>query len=177
VLGERVNRVIRQRIIGAIVLCALLIVFLPAIFTMPSKPDVKRIDQIPKHPPIKPAVISEPVSRGFERVDDIRTLAEPQEETLVELSEEQPQQPQVSAKRWVVQVASFVDRADADQLAKRIVDETDQVSFVKTVVINGNRHRVYVGPFLSRDDSVSAKKQIDKRYSVEALILTMQGAG
>jgi len=147
---------------------------------MPSKPDVKRISDIPAHPPIKPAVISEPQPLGLDRVEDVRLIDQAQEEPVTELaidgeSVEQPKPTAVTAKRWVVQVASYVSREEADKLAKRIVDETDQVSFVKTVVINGNKHRVYVGPFLTRNDSIEAKKQIDSLYSVDSLIL-MHGA-
>ncbi len=158
------NRILKQRIVGAVVLCALGVVFLPALFTMPDRPVPTRISEIPQAPPQQAITLSSasPVLEKS-KATDLRTMHQATEVPDDNVGD-------LSARRWVVQVASYSTRDEADKLVTRIVKETDLVAFVRTLVIQGQVNRVYVGPFLTREDSLEAKRRVDQRYKVESLI-------
>lgn len=162
------NKVLKQRIVGAIVLCALAIVFLPAFFTMPTRPDVKRLSDIPLPPPVQTVSIAtaQPVFEEPAEPINLKSIH-------VAKIEQDDDLPVDAVGRWVIQVVSYKTRAEADSFVDKIVRETDLVSFVRTLVIDGEVNRVYVGPFLTRQDALDAKRLVDNKYAVQSLIMSL----
>lgn len=162
------NKVLKQRIVGAIVLCALAIVFLPAFFTMPTRPDVKRLSDIPQPPPVQTVSIAsaQPLLDDSVKPLNLKNMH-------IAKAEQDGNVPVDAVGRWVIQVVSYKTRAEADKFVSKIVRETDLVSFVRTLVIDGEVNRVYVGPFLTRQDALDAKRQVDQKYRVQSLIMSL----
>jgi len=81
----------------------------------------------------------------------------------------QPSDPLV---RWVVQVGSFSDASNADNLVARLRLESmsaykEEISRSGSVV-----YRVRVGPFMQREDAIKADQSIRQRLSIDGVVMS-----
>jgi len=81
----------------------------------------------------------------------------------------QPSDPMV---RWVVQVGSFSDASNADNLVARLRLESmsayrEEVNRSGSVI-----YRVRVGPFLEREDAIEADKRVAERLSIDGVVMS-----
>ncbi len=182
---------LKQRIVGVLVLVALVVVFLPMMLDLQPGRDVDTSSRIPPAPAIEATEIAEhPAPEGMEEAPPEGEAFVPSEETA--LSAEEPdtgdaEDAEAAAasdapalteeglpEAWVLQVGSFRDRAGADALSQQLLDAGHD-AYVRTARSGGdNVHRVFVGPKVERDKLLEEKRTIDREFGVESLVLNFE---
>ncbi|MEW5249070.1 SPOR domain-containing protein [Microbulbifer sp. 2201CG32-9] len=189
----------KQRLVGALVLVALGVIFLPSLFDREGARYVDATSQIPPAPEIQPIAIADPVP-----VADAVPTPEPeqvfqpgpgspdgessrgeQESTLAEDGQRQTAGDESAAEKespplldadglpqaWVVQVASYRDQGRAEQLRGRLMDEGYKAYTRPVTTARGRFVRVFVGPKLNRADAQLVKQELDQLLDIQTLVL------
>ena len=197
------NVVLKQRLVGAIVLVAVAVIFLPSVLRQQQPEPVDTRSQIPEPPAMEslsfsvpeppPAITPAPEPETMfvpeettqPVVESLEQLAEPapeHESSPAQPSQNSPQTetpapaPSDTENRaaWVIQVASLSSSEGARRLRDRLQDEGYK-AYVRSVTINGNEvSRVYIGPKLERSEADAIKADIDQQLQVNALVLRFQ---
>lgn len=165
---------LKQRIIGAFVLVALVVIFVPIFFDKDRIVPLDQTSLIPLQPDIDAVELIIPDSTVQEESEvfnakDVFTPNETQPQTMVE------EAPQISEKgmplSWTLQIASFREEKRAVELRDKLIAD-GYSAYTKEVETNrGTMMRVYVGPKLNKNSLIAQKKKIDKEYNLSALIL------
>ena len=188
---------LKQRLVGATVLVALGVIFVPLILEGPSQTLVPEMEALPEP---EDQVISAPLE-SFPAPDAIPAepdtaiiLADPQPAAVSEapaepaqpVAEPEPEpEPAAAAPEpetkpaksaplgsWVVQMGSF----SSEQNARRLRDKLRKNGFVTQVEkarIDGKqRFRVRVGPFLERAEAEQSRKQIQDKLTLKGRVLS-----
>lgn len=72
---------------------------------------------------------------------------------------------------WVLQIASFQEKANAQQLQKRMVEKKFP-AYVKVFNMpEGKSYKVLVGPKLSKERATLMAKQIEKQFALKSMIM------
>ena len=167
----------KQRIIGAFVLFALALIFLPAVFDFSGEQTIDTTPQIPPRPDIEPVEIEPPVRPT--NIDPPKSFDEafqpPVEDVKEESVELEPEPPKLNKEglpeSWVIQVASFSEKEKAELLVAQL-QQDGYKSYLQPVTVGGQLlHRVFVGPKILKQRALEEKKQIDKKYQLETLVL------
>lgn len=196
----RLNDGFKQRIVGALVLAALAVIFLPTLFDREGARYIDSTSQIPPAPDVLPIEIAqpEPVAEAApapapndafqpELVKQ-NSKAEPKEsENISRVSEKPPQKPAGPEKAqpdsspvldsaglpisWVVQVASYSDVARAEKLRNRLMDEGYKAYTREVNTSKGRFVRVFVGPKVSKADAQAVKRELDQMLKAQTLVL------
>jgi DedD protein len=182
---------LKQRIVGAIVLVALGVIFIPIILerdepgisgsNIPVMPkELERLSErempVPPEQPEKPATTRQPV--------DEQTPADMAENAAVveskDVSQSTPAKATTTpdktsktpARAWVVQVASFSDRKKALALRDRL-RKSKYIAFVESLsTSNSTLYRVRVGPVVKRSEAEVLQKKIIKEFKLkDALVM------
>lgn len=187
----------KQRIVGAIVLVALGIIFIPMILNqdgddspisgsnIPDKPETLQelASQKPPEPPAGPEIDSHKPRLVDEHTPPVKqtdaTLPAKKPETKSPKTKSpepaKATRPAVPAKTkpttktraWVVQVASFAERSKALKLRDRL-RKARYSTFVESVSSSkGTRYRVRVGPVVQRKKADALKKKIGKEFKIK----------
>ncbi|MCC6076812.1 SPOR domain-containing protein [Pseudomonas sp. GCM10022188] len=195
------DRRLKQRIVGAAVLLALLVVFLPMLF---QREDEQRPVQVEAPPmPAMPAVApapAEPVA-----VPEPQAAEVPVEPTLAAPApvNELPSQPIAAAAppqaapapvpvasepvtaapsrldtdglpvSWTVQLASLSSRARAEELQNRLRKQ-GLAAYIRTVE---GMSRVFVGPLIERGEAERVSAQIARQYKLSPIVVRFQPEG
>ena len=167
---------LKQRIIGAIVLLALAVIFIPLIFDREKISPVDKRSFIPPVPHIDlKAVDTAKASRISVPVKSEQVIFLPNELTPIDDT------PDVSGlaesgipNAWVLQVASFLHQQHADELRDDLIAAgytvyTRNVSLPKGPVV-----RVYIGPKLDKNRLLEDKRKIEQKYKMQSLILKFE---
>jgi DedD protein len=175
------NRGFKQRLVGIVVLIALVMVFLPMLLDLDPQRQVDRTSQIPPAPDIAPARIAEP-----ERPDNIEPPVPPEEsfqptDPKDAAGQEEPDvkaSPRLTGEgipaAWVLQVGSFKEQDGARDLEDRLLD-AGYKAFIRSARPGGDRvYRVYVGPKIDRQRALDEKRAIDRDFDVDALVLSYE---
>ena len=76
-----------------------------------------------------------------------------------------------SEKSWIVQVASFANKSEAQQMQRALVSEGFNI-FSKNLKIKGNDlHRLYIGPKLDNSSAQAIKQKVDSQFGTESIVL------
>ena len=185
------NDGLKQRIVGALVLVALGIIFIPVIFDKERIVPVDRTTQIPAQPdlvmlplpdpPVAPnpvdIEIAQPISGSFqaestdEHDSEVNDDSAHDQATIHTDSSVVRDKNSDLATAWVLRVASF----KAEDRAKRLRDELIDLgykSYINSVdTSSGRRTRLYVGPTIDKISLGKAKSVIDKKYNVASIYL------
>ena len=196
--GGRLNDGFKQRIVGALVLLALAVIFLPSLFDREGARYIDVTTQIPPAPDIQPIEIADPVpvagavpvpagDDAFQpelpaadsRPEPEAEMAEPavsESEKLV--SEPKPEKnsaPILDAAglpvAWVVQVAAYREDARAVRLRNRLMDEGYKAYTRAVTTDKGRFVRVFVGPKTSKADAQLVKQELDQLLKAQTLVL------
>jgi DedD protein len=182
------NDGLKQRIVGALVLLALAVIFLPVLFDKERIAPVDRVSQIPLAPEIIPAQLPEPAKRPQPMdpmleapiVDGTFDAAEYTEENPDSVSEQDPSlelSTEGVPRAWVLQVASYKNYEQAVEVRDGLIAEGYK-SFVKKANTSlGTHTRLFVGPSLDRDLLEQHKKKIDDKYAVDSILSEFKPAG
>lgn len=180
---------LKQRLVGALVLVALGVLFVPVLFEPENRRVVDRTTQIPPQPQLTPLVVEDPVRNdSIEAVKPAADMYEllPEPDAVISTPAPSPQTAKVSPpaspdrkvldergvpKAWAVQVASFNTEKRAIVLRDQLLDQ-DYPAFTRTLdTAKGRMTRVYVGPKINRDKAVKLKATLDKSLKVDTLVV------
>lgn len=185
---------IKQRIIGAIVLVSLGVIFIPMILSgrgeqslplfgspIPPKPDnianikVLEFENTPK-PPEPRTEIRTPVDK-YNKEDDKPVIAPvkpaPKEEVKEKTSTAKPAiKESKPLKAWVVQVGSFSNRKNALALKEKLLKKGFRAFVERIIKHNETSYRVRVGPEVRRENAVKLQKQIAQKLNIKGLVMT-----
>ena len=171
---------LKQRIVGAFVLVAIGVVFIPVIFDRERIEKMDHTTQIPPAPHIVPIDIRPPV----ESLPD-EPLAEPakmfipdkntQQQAEVEIVEAEPVlTDKGTPNAWVLQVASYRFEGHAKERRDALKVEGYDAYVEQINAEQGKMNRLYVGPFLNKQKSLAAKREIDKLLGVKSMLLKFE---
>ena len=184
---------LKQRLVGALILVALGVVFWPVIFVVPEKEAPLGIgDAIPPAPRVPDSALPPPDAEGLRtlpapaiaaqgQTEDVLMPAEPvdvQAEMQVarapETRETPPEMPALDSDgipiAWSLQVATISSRDKARELRDEL-NHKGMKSYIKPLQRGGDTlYRVYVGPKFERGQLDSIKERVDSQYGVESLV-------
>jgi DedD protein len=191
---------LKQRLIGAIVLLALAVLFVPSLFNQEGRQRVDLSSQIPAEPldspaPLKIEELERPLDAAEMRTPDefyphsveAAAVSDPvaeKAETIAASVVEAQTAANIETKATVetkatadfsdavsIQVGSFESKERADALAKQLLQD-DYKAYVRSSKSgNGTLHRVFVGPKLNREDAEREKAQLEKTLKIKALVV------
>lgn len=164
---------LKQRLVGAIALLALAVIFLPVLFDRDPIVPVDQTTQIPPPPDIVTVEVAEPVPpENVDLAPAPQAMYVPDEEDQVRPGIEPPGlEASGVPKSWVLQVASFRDQSHAERLREKLLDKKFSAYTRKADYKNGAIFRVYVGPKLDKASLSAEKEQIDAQFKVDSIIL------
>ncbi|MDZ7804231.1 SPOR domain-containing protein [Thiohalophilus sp.] len=182
---------LKQRIVGAIVLVALAVIFIPMLLSgdrdgdmsivesnIPAKPEhVDRVKTLDIEPPAAPPP-AEPVRR---RPVDEHTPPAPEpapstasEETTAQTesrSDAQVDDSAVDNKAWAVQVGSFSQQSNALGLRDKLRKQGYSTFVEKVSIDNGPVYRVRVGPEVRRSKAEELQQELQAKLKLEGLVV------
>lgn len=160
---------LKQRLVGAIVLIALAVIFLPMLLDGSGTPESLDVEvEIPER--------DEPPESRFEEPDVTAELAEPAEEpdagnaTAEGGEAADTQAPAVTG--WVVQVGSFARESNALVLRDRLRDQ-EYAAFVEKGETDGTTvWRVRVGPVPEESEAREIARRLEAERGKPALVMS-----
>jgi DedD protein len=195
-----VNEVLKQRLVGALILLALGVIFWPIIFVGPGGEEAARHTEMPPVPAVPtdpleapgkvglrtspPAIIHQeqpevepaplpvpvPMPEPEEPAPDPTGVPSEQPEARSEAPEKLALDADGVPIAWILQVASVSSQDKADGLAKQLLDMGHK-AYVEHVKRDGKSlYRVYIGPKHERARLESMRADIDAAFGVQSMI-------
>ncbi|ARU26406.1 SPOR domain-containing protein [Cellvibrio sp. PSBB006] len=183
---------LKQRLVGAVVLAAIGVIFLPGFFKEQQGHQVETRTQIPTEPSSPHVTFETPQQTEVSPAPEPETMFLPPEpEPKTEIDETSPSTASAESKpadttdevpelpleadgipeAWVVQVASLSNKEAASKLRDELQAEGHK-AYVRTVTTaNGSVTRVFIGPKLDKAEALKVKAEVDKRLKVNAMVL------
>jgi len=178
------NDILKQRLVGALVIIALAVVFWPVIFVDTERATLDRTRQVPPMPALEKARVAAP--QALTNVEPARDSA------VIELHEEPPgtrealpvTSPSAPASEkpgpqldqsgipvaWVLQVVTVSKKSKAEELTQQLI-KTGYKAYHRPLKRGKETlHRVYVGPEFERQKLTAVKQSIDSKLKVNAII-------
>lgn len=182
------NLLLKQRLVGAVVLVALAVIFIPMLLEGPNQTLVPKVEELPEpeemrqevRTPVAPmmvelpaepeqSILTEPLPQEPETppvVEEVITPPPPPEKTLP-LAEKH-----AALGNWVVQVGSFSNERNALGLRDKL-RKSGFVTQVEKVKVSGKwLYRVRVGPFLERSQADSTNKQLTSKFKFKGRVMS-----
>ncbi|WP_350581837.1 SPOR domain-containing protein [Pseudomonas sp. HY2-MNA-CIBAN-0224] len=192
------DKVFKQRMVGALVLIALAVIFLPMLFSRqdeqrqvqvdaPTAPQAPVMPQVQVEPvpvpepqvieqepelPVEQAVVAPPVSKPV-------APAKPPAVTPAQAVAQPPAKLDTTQKRvdpnglpisWSIQLVSLSNRASADNLQKTLRNQ----GYNAYVRSSGGMNRVFVGPLLERAEADRMRDILDKQQNLKGFVVRFQ---
>ncbi|MGQ9424710.1 SPOR domain-containing protein [Gilvimarinus sp. F26214L] len=189
---------LKQRLIGAIVLLAVAVLFLPSLFREDARRSVDLTTQIPPEPELRTEMLEIPDPVQPQDIPPAKPLEKnyPHEEpqtaaTEDETADEEPAndaaEPVTSAepaqrpaptltdegvpRGWSLQVASFRSAERAQSMRQRLLDAGYKSYIREGSTGQGRVHRVFVGPKIDKAVAEADKQRIDEDFKTKSLIV------
>lgn len=174
------NDILKQRLVGALVIIALGVVFWPVVFVDAERQALDRTSQVPPMPTMKHSRIRAP-----ERLNTVEpaTAAEaialhdaPPETVAAVAGDAKTSTPKPRLDdagipiAWVLQVVSVSKKEKADALTQDLIDAGYKAYHRPLKRGQGTLYRIYIGPVFDRNQLLKMKKQVDSRLKVDAII-------
>lgn len=194
------NSALKQRLVGAVVLVAIAVIFVPSFLRERQVEPVSTKTLIPEPPPREEVTFEQPSPP-----EDIEPAPEPETMFLPDEPSKQPAPEAVSAaeqepsesdpapvteeagssdgqdtggatdgRAWVIQVASFREAERANELRDKLQEQGYRAYVRSASTSAGDVNRVFIGPKISREDAESTKAAVDQALKVDALILRFE---
>jgi len=182
--AETVDDGIKQRLVGAVVLVALMVIFLPMFFGDRSVETVDILIEMPVKPAIPEFDISKPV-KPSEQASPEKFEAKPEFKSEPEVKLQTDQQPKQTLQEladkkvdannlpvsWTLQVASFKERANAEKLRDNLRKGGYKAYIKYRHDVEPKMIRVFVGPVLERKTIDGIKATISKQYQLDGVVV------
>lgn len=159
---------IKQRLIGAVVLVALMIIFVPMFFGDDDMEPVDILIDIPEKPPAPELDIVQPIKPSEQRKAE--AVVEKPEQILQELVDQEVDNKQLPVS-WALQVASFKDRSNAEALRDTLRTAGHKAYIKYRLDVEPKMIRVFVGPVLERSEIDKIKASIAKEHQLEGVVV------
>ena len=178
---------LKQRLVGAIVLIVIAVVFLPMLLREPGDLLDTETVEIPKRPKfevvtsiVKPPAEAE--QKILQRLQAERkaysaepnTSTENEELSAAEQSASEPTTIPLK-KAWTIQLASFADEANANELVKKLIQ--DQYRAYREAVKDGEGktvYRVFVGPDLQNERAQDTLEKLEQQLELKGLLVRFE---
>lgn len=192
------NDILKQRLVGALILVALGVVFWPIIFVepggrpeadqarIPPRPEVDTTpieppDQVGLRPPQQVLARDSQLEEGgepeslpqpaLEPVPEPVAEPAPQKRTRSESPEKLAMDSQGVPVAWILQVASVSSADKAEQLRQRLLQK-DRKAYTRKIRRNGkDLYRVYIGPKFERGRLEAMQAEVDREFGVKSMIV------
>ena len=183
---------LKQRLVGAVVLISLAVIFIPVILEGPDDDWTPRVQDIPVPPQIEyQAEVELPVPDGLPaeaplqaepsapEVASESTPVPPVQEpaaaaTAIPAAPEKPAKPAahsaLPAGSWVIQVGSFTQQLNANGLRDRLQKAGYNSHLQEIAAAEGKAWRVLVGPFNSRAAAEKQRDRITSQYHLKGIV-------
>jgi len=173
---------LKRRLVGAVVLVSLAVIFLPMLVEQEQLGEVRiESSNIPPRPAdtgqfrssVLPTPLEEPLIEPLEEPLELTPGVAIDTGYPVDLEEEaaEPTQPRTGLSAWVVQVASLSSKNGADKLEAKLRSK-GYSAFVEPVSLKGkNLYRVRVGPELDRKRADKMAEQIRKAVDLKGQVI------
>ena len=183
---------LKQRLIGAVVLIAIAVIFVPTFLDGGGRRTIDLATQVPP----EPVVIAQPLELPAPAPPQVVRPAKPLEsnyshpEAIVEepeklepetapkgLAQSVPQAaPEISSTGvptgWSIQLASFTDGARAEAFLQQIRAKGFTKSYVRKGDVAGKPvYRVFVGPKLSKEKALEEQAKLERELKVDSLLV------
>ena len=164
---------LKQRIIGAFVLIAIIVIFVPVLFDENRLTPLDKTSRIPLEPELETVEISQPVvPEKIEEQPEPKAAFIPDETKPQAMVDEEPGLNEEGLpKAWVLQLASFDEKERATALRDKLLADGYEAYVREVDTSKGLKTRVYVGPKLHKSALIEEKKLIDKKYKLSSIIL------
>ena len=189
------NEVLKQRLVGALILVALGVIFWPIIFVQPGSDDVTELRPVPPRPEVAATPLAPPEQAGLRaspQLDNESAAPDPappptrepeasvseagaaDDDAMPATRSSSPQPLQVDNDgvpvAWILQIASVSDAEKAETLRARLV-ALNYKAYVKKVERNGKvLHRIYLGPKFERAKLEVLQDKIDAEFGVSTMV-------
>lgn len=176
---------IKQRLVGAVVLVALGVIFIPMILSgdredamppfgsnIPEQPrELTRLKKMEMPPAPSEPEVPPPSAVPI----DEHTPADSEPEVAAKAPDAEPDPGESAAAdtppAWVVQVASFSNRNNALSLRKQLQDKQFNAFVEKVATDSGTLYRVRVGPQARREVAEQQQQRIAKAFDLEGVVM------
>lgn len=171
---------IKQRLIGAVVLVALMVIFLPMLFGDRNVETVDILIEMPAKPAIPEFDISKPVPPSEKRPGELKKpdserKPQPQSDQQSEQTLQQLVGKKVDANNlpvtWTLQVASFKERTNAEKLRDKLRQGGYKAYIKFRHDVEPKMIRVFVGPVLERKTIDGIKATINRQYKLDGVVV------
>lgn len=182
---------LKQRLVGAIVLVALAVIFIPMLLSGGRKMEMpvfgsnvpERSDEINniQHIDIEEMEKSEAPSINPERIPIAKDLPEPEIvkdkesksiiEQIVNLTEPEEKKSVIKETTWVVQVGSFKKKTNALALKEKLRKKKIHAFVERIMKDNKAVYRVRVGPEITRKKAETLKQKLKKEFKLSGLVV------
>ncbi len=170
---------LRRRILGAFVLVCLSVVLWPVFFSDVTGPFVDTSRQIPSSRTFTQYTVPEPqvpkhIPAVEPRVIPDPAAPEPDEELGLQGAKSLPK-PTLDTRglpiAWVVQVGSFSNAKNARSLKAGLIKQGYKAYTETAATEVGQTIRVFVGPMVSKQQSIQEKNKIAKAFDLKAKVI------
>ncbi|XOZ34249.1 SPOR domain-containing protein [Halomonadaceae bacterium KBTZ08] len=175
----------KQRIIGALIIVCLAVIFLPMLFDEPHQARKEQVLEVPAKPEMEPVTIEQPQEPDtppdsgdgpeIPMANDGRIERDEGPATSQDDSEPVPQvqQEEDGALRgaWLVRLGSFSKRNNALGLRDRVREHGMDAHSQTVDTDNGTYTRVFAGPFVDKEQAQSARKQLEAEFNLKAMVI------
>jgi len=163
------NEILKQRIVGAIVITALAAIFVPMLFDDPvaDADNLSNELSLPQQPTNNTQALLDSIPKTSREV-----LSRPKP-AQVKLQAQQIKQSakQANLKSWVIQVGSFSQKQNAIEFRNKL-RKNKFTAYVDSVNSNqGTLYRLRVGPELGEKIALKTQKRLESVYKVKTLLV------
>lgn len=190
----------KQRIIGALIIVSLAVIFLPMLFDEPHQARREQTLEVPPEPEMEPVEVEQPrepevpeseeapdipmadqgeIERDGTR-DDSATVTrdEPESGQKPESEPETGSTPEVQQEEsgalrgaWLVRLGSFSNRDNALKLRDSVRDQGMDAHSETVDTDSGTFTRVFAGPFVDEQKAESAMEELESEFNLEAMVV------
>jgi len=173
---------LKQRLLGASVLVALAVIFLPLLFDGAGQRAKRELDiQIPPPPPVPVSRlhIPQPPLEVEESLPEVVKIpAKPRQQQpsetpqVVKAPVVKVQPNKADLRSWVLQVGSYKKRENARNVRDKLKKSANYHAFIQEAQSgSGQIYRVRIGPLSSRAKANALRQRLQKKEGVQAIVL------
>ncbi|WP_428354081.1 SPOR domain-containing protein [Methyloprofundus sp.] len=163
------NEILKQRIVGAIVITALAAIFVPMLFDDPV-PGVENLSNelsLPQEPEehMQPLLETIPKTSAQILSKPVPAQVDLQSENIKQAVKE------TNLKSWVIQIGSFSQEQNANEFRDKL-RKNKFTAYVDSVATKqGTLYRLRVGPELDEKRAQKTQQQLEAQYKVKTLLV------
>lgn len=177
---------LKQRLLGAIAIIGLAVIFIPVILDKDDTSNVVETMQIPPRPEKLQNVDIQQVleEKQTEVAKQDVQLPEPlkiQPEEISQLSFDEAQkeisstnQTNEIADLWVVQLGSFSQQDNAVALRDRLISNYPDLYIEQIKVPTGTNYRLRLGDFADRQAAISKRREIQEQFDLPGVVMAKE---